>query len=569
MYTPGEIEKMPVKFEKLMGDLEYRIMSDVVRRIKINKEITRAADWQIYRLMQMGESKEHIKKYIQEALKLSDKEIEGLYTGAIEEGYTRSESLYKATGQKFIPFRSNEELQQLIGATMVQTRNELKNITQSLGFATEKNGKLVFTDLADYYQNTLDSAMMDIASGTFDYNTVIKRTVQEMTKSGLRSVDYATGWSNRVEVATRRAVMTGVSQVTGKINEQNAKELDTEYFEVSWHATARPTHQIWQGKVYDKKGLEEICGLGKVDGLAGANCRHTYYPFIPGISERTYTDKELENMNTKENEKTAYGEKEYTAYEASQKQRQMETLMRKQRQDIKLLQEGEANEEDIINAKAKYRITSNEYAKFSEAMELPQQRERIYADGLKGNFGNGKGVANAVKNDIINKNIAENLNLGLKNNKEYLFLLKNSNGDKAVNVLEGKRGFVEFTSELTEIIEKSKDNSFIILHNHPSSSAFSPDDLKIIMKYKSISELKVIGHDKTLYSFSIGNSQRINVKLLEQEYRTTEQELYSKYFDKVKNNIMSKNEAWKEHSNEILKMLSEKYNWKYERKMLE
>jgi hypothetical protein len=208
LFTPGEIEKMPINFEKLMGELEYRIMQDVVRRIKINGEITRAADWQIYRLTQLGESKEHIKKYIQEALKLSDKEIEVLYSKAIEEGYIRSETLYKATGKKFIPFKNNQELQQLIKATVVQTKEDIKNITQSLGFAVEKDGKMVFTELADYYQKVLDSGLIDIASGTFDYNTIIKRTVQEMTKSGLRSVDYASGWSNRVQVAVRRAVMT-------------------------------------------------------------------------------------------------------------------------------------------------------------------------------------------------------------------------------------------------------------------------------------------------------------------------------------------------------------------------
>lgn len=393
MFTPSELERMPKKFELLMSGLEYRIMSDIVRRIAINKEITRAADWQIYRLMQLGESKAQIKKYIQESLNLSNKELEGLYTKAIEEGYTRSEDLYKAAGKNFISFGNNKELQQMIIATIAQTKNEFRNITQTLGFMVEKDGKLVFTDLSDYYQKTLDSAMMDLATGTFDYNTVLKRTVREMTKSGLRTVDYASGWSNRVEIASRMAIMTGISQVTDKINEQNAQALDTEYFEVSWHGSARPTHQIWQGKVYSKDELVSICGLGTVTGLRGVNCYHTYYPFIPGISKRAYTDKQLEEMNAKENEKIEYQGMEYNTYEAAQKQRQMEALMRKQREDIKLLQDGGADENDIISVKSKYRSTMAQYTDFSKQMGLPQQRERIYVDGLKGNFGTGKGVA--------------------------------------------------------------------------------------------------------------------------------------------------------------------------------
>lgn len=136
---------------------------------------------------------------------------------------------------------------QLVSAVASQTNASLKNITQSLGFAVRgADGKLSFSPIADYYQQTLDSAMLDIASGAFDYNTVLKRTVKEMTNSGLRTVDYASGWSNRVDVAARRAVVTGMSQLTAKVNEDNAQQLDTDWFEVTWHSGARPEHQVWQ-----------------------------------------------------------------------------------------------------------------------------------------------------------------------------------------------------------------------------------------------------------------------------------------------------------------------------------
>ena len=221
-------------------------------------------------------------------------------------------------------------------------------------------------------------------NGTFDYNTAIHNAVYEMTKSGLRTVDYASGRSFRIESAARTALMTGVNQVAAKISDMNAEKLDTEDFEVSAHGTARPSHQKWQGKVYSKQELIDICGLGEVDGLCGANCRHHYWPFIKGISVRAYTDEELQEWADKENTPKKYGDKEYTAYEATQEQRRLERLMRKERQDIRLLKEGNANEIDIAAAEAKYRITSDEYVKFSKAMELPQQRERIFdADSLK------------------------------------------------------------------------------------------------------------------------------------------------------------------------------------------
>ncbi len=192
----------------------------------------------------------------------------------------------------------------------------------------------------------------------------------------------ASGHSNRIDVAVRRAVLTGLNQLTGQVQEANAEKLGAEKFEVTWHSTARPTHQPWQGRVYTKEELVSVCGLGEVDGLKGANCRHDYFPFIEGISERVYTDEQLEEMNRKENEKKAYGGKEYTAYEATQRQRYLETAIRAQRQKIKLLQEGNASEDDIISAKCKYHKLSQEYTNFSKAMSLPQERSRIYSDGL-------------------------------------------------------------------------------------------------------------------------------------------------------------------------------------------
>lgn len=397
MFTPQQLEAMPVEMEQYFKELESRVMSDIVRRIKINSEITRSADWQIYRLQELGTSQKDIKSYIAKTLNMSDKEVDKIYDDVIPKGYAHDESLYKSVGKEIIPFSDNSVLQQLITATSLQTKEEFKNITQSLGFAVQQGDKLQFTELAKYYQKTLDGAILDITSGAFDYNTVIKRVISEMTASGLRTVDYASGWSNRVDVAARRALITGVNQVTAKINDQNAEELDTDYFEVSYHLGARPSHQVWQGKVYSRDELERVCGLGTGSGLCGWNCYHSYSPFIPGVSERTYTDEQLADMNAKENEKKLYIDKEFTIYEAIQKQRRTETSMRVQRQKIKLMEEAGINEDDIINDRCRYRGTSQEYVRFSTAMGLPQQRDRVYGDNF-GKIGVGK-----TKIDLTNK----------------------------------------------------------------------------------------------------------------------------------------------------------------------
>lgn len=387
--TEKDIESVPQPIVSLFNDLEQTIMLDIIRRLQTNnKEITRSADWQINRLYELGKSKEEIKSYIKNALNLSDEQIDKVFSNVISSGYARDKSLYDAVGKSFIPYEDNLQLQQLVNSMITQTKGELKNITGSLGFALREpnSTKLTYTPITDYYQSTLDKAITQIATGAFDYNTVLRNTVKEMTNSGLRYIDYDSGYSSRVSVAVRRAVLTGYNQVVANINESNAEKLETNYFETTYHSGARPTHQPWQGRVYSKEELVSVCGLGTVTGLCGANCYHNYYPFIKGVSERTYTDEELDRMNQEDNEKREFRGKSYTKYEALQRQRKLETIMRAERQEIKLLTEGGADENDIMSANARYNKTSDEYARLSKAMNLPQQRQRVNIDGL-GNIG--------------------------------------------------------------------------------------------------------------------------------------------------------------------------------------
>lgn len=374
-------ESLSRKIEKNYSDLEMRIMEDIVRRIKKTGKITSTADWQINRLRILGNSSEDIEKMLKEDLEASYPEMFELYDQVIEWEYVRNKDIYEQINAEFIPYEENEELQQITNALIQQTNADLQNITQSLGFYLDYGGgKPVLTPLAEVYQKYLDAACMDIVTGAFDYNSVVRRVVSQLTNSGLRQIDYASGRANRVDVAARRAVMTGITKLTGKISDMNAEKLGTKYYEVAWHAGARPTHQVWQGKVWNKEQLVTVCGLGTVTGLEGANCYHERYPFIPGISERNWTDEWLENKNREENTPKTFNGKEYTLYEAKQKQRQMETAMRAQREKVQLLKAGNADPDDVMLARAKYQGQLNEYSRFSRNMGLKEERERIYYD---------------------------------------------------------------------------------------------------------------------------------------------------------------------------------------------
>lgn len=399
--TPEELEKLPKPLERTMTALEMSIMSEIVQRIKESSQITPVTDWMLNRLAAIGESKSRIKKMIADALRESDLKIDDIYDQAVQSDYIRNKEIYEEAGVDYLPYEDNQWLQQVVDAARRQTRDSLRqfeNITQTTGFNVMMGNKRVFTPLSEYLERSLDKAMLGITTGMKTYSQAIGDVIDEMTSSGIRTVDYASGKSDRIEVAARRAVMTGVAQMTDKVNEKNAEELQTDYWEVDWHMGARNTgtgyknHQDWQGKVYSSEEMKTVCGLGEMLGFAGINCYHIRFPFIPGVSKRKYTDEWLEEQNRKENERKTYRGKEYDTYGALQHQRKLERTIRKQKQDVELLQNAGSDPDDITAAKSRLRLTNKAYVDFSKAMGLRQQMERLKI---------GKTIASGSRNDII------------------------------------------------------------------------------------------------------------------------------------------------------------------------
>ena len=186
-------------------------------------------------------------------------------------------------------------------------------------------------------------------------------------------------------------------QVTSAIKKQSLEDLENItrslgfYLDYGGRKVLTPLSQVYSRyldnacmdivTVWSQQQLYDVCGLGTVTGLCGANCYHTYFPFVPGVSVRTYTDDWLDEQNRKESEPTEFRGKEYTLYEAKQRQRQMETAMRAQREKVQLLQKGGADPQEVMLQKAQYQGQLNEYAVFSRKMGLKEERERIYIDG--------------------------------------------------------------------------------------------------------------------------------------------------------------------------------------------
>lgn len=227
--TPEELEKLLKPLERTMTALELSIMAEVVERIKATARITPVIDWLLVRLSAIGESKVRIKRFIGEAIRESDLQVDDIYEQAARSDYVRNKAIYEAAGKEYTPYEDNKWLQQVVDATRRQTKDSLRpleNITQTTRFNVPMSGgKKVFTPLSEYLERSLDKAMLGITTGTKTYSQAIGDVIDEMTASGIRTVDYASGKSDRIEVAARRAVMTGIAQMTAKIVEKNMEGL--------------------------------------------------------------------------------------------------------------------------------------------------------------------------------------------------------------------------------------------------------------------------------------------------------------------------------------------------------
>ena len=335
-FQPEILDALPEELAELFRALEITLLEEICSRLKATDELNEVTVQDIRALRSHGIDLKDIEKAMRKTTGISETKLNKLFDDVVE----RNQKYYT----DLIDLAHITQPETLVSvedtwAIYEQTKQTLRNITRSMGFLVDAGRTML--PPAKAYQWALDAATLKVESGAISYGQSIKDAVRELASGGLRVVDYESGHRDHVDVAARRAVMTGVSQLCSKYTEQAAEYLKTPYYEVSAHAGARDvpgrspwaSHKEWQGKVYSTRSgdiypnIYEVCGLGAVDGLEGANCRHRRNVWVEGVSERTYTDEQLEHID--DGLGCTFEGKTYTAYEVTQEQRKVERTIRK------------------------------------------------------------------------------------------------------------------------------------------------------------------------------------------------------------------------------------------------
>lgn len=437
-FSPPVLDAMPEELAELYRGLEDTLLKEICSRLKAADELNEVTVQDIRALRAHGIDLKEIKKAIQKATGMSEQKLNKLLDDVVK----RNQQYYTSV----IDLAHITQPETLVSiedtwAIYQQTKRDLRNITRSMGFLVD-NGRTMLPP-AKAYQWALDNAAMQVQSGAINYSQAIKTAVKQLADSGLKVVDYESGHHDSIDVAARRAVMTGVSQLCAKYTEQSAEYLETPYYEVSAHAGARDvpgpspwsSHKDWQGKVYSIRtgdiypSIYDVCGLGAVDGLEGANCRHRRYPWVDGVSERTYTDEQLQHID--DGLGCEYDGKKYNAYEATQMQRRIERTIRKQKR-LKNAYDAAGLTEDATSANIKLRRLNAKYKEFSKAAGLPEQPERLkvlYQDDTKPIAHIEKA---AVKEEKISENAATVQPIGKIDIQKYSVVSSNIRTDEVI-----------------------------------------------------------------------------------------------------------------------------------------
>lgn len=450
MLTPEQYDQIADHLTGLFQDLEAFIIQDFVQRVTTAGTITETARYQLIKAEQMGLSTQAIKEALQQALNISNEEIDHLFKEWGLEAIRVENGIASQAGIDPVTLETHPELGQIIDSAIDQTKGELANLTGTLGFAQKINGKIVFTELSQYFQKEMDFVQMQVQSGVLDYNSAIRQSVKRMADSGLRTVDYASGWSNHLDVAVRRATLTGANQMSGKLTDALGEEMACNFVEVTAHAGARNTgsgpanHASWQGKVYARKGetkeypnLAKVTGYGTGAGLKGWNCRHDYNNFWPGYSERTWTDEELANIDPPP---FSYKGKEYDYYAANQRQRTIERAIRKTKREL-IGYDAAGDKEAFTAASIKLQRKRQEYQSFSKAADLRQKPERHQVYGFDRKIGQKATQARKKVVDKANQQYnkgSEEANVNAYQRDEQT--RKKIREDYPKMILEGKQG---------------------------------------------------------------------------------------------------------------------------------
>lgn len=328
----------------LYQQLEDDIVADMVRRMLKMGFVSESTAYQAEVLQSAGILYEDILQMIADRTDASVAQVRALFEDAGVKTVDIDNDTHEAAGEVPVDIRQDAGMKQVLEAGYRKTLGTMRNLVSTTANTTQTA-----------FLQACDRAYMQVSSGAFSYQDAIRMAVRNLADGGAY-VTYPTGHQDRIDVAVRRCVLTGVGQTAAAVAKKRAEDSGCRYMELTAHGGARPEHARWQGQLVQIQGkrtrkiidglkvftLEEI-GYGDGRGFKGWNCRHNWHPYYPGLSTPNYTPEEIARLDEKS---ISYNGGKYTEYEISQMQRKGERKVRALKRRAAALDEAAKNTDD-------------------------------------------------------------------------------------------------------------------------------------------------------------------------------------------------------------------------------
>jgi len=373
--TPDQLDALTEEIVDLYERYQVSVLRDIARRLAGLDYATETAAWQVQRLAESGKVYEEILSRLALITGLSEQTLRSMFEKAGVRTLKFDDAIYRDAGLQPLPLNQSPAMAQILAAGLAKTGVMVRNLTMT----TALSGQEAFIRAADL-------AYIQIASGAMDYQSALKAGIRQVAGEGLTVIHFS-GRRDQLDVALRRAVLTGIGQTTGKLQIARADEMGCDLVQTSAHAGARnkgtgpANHESWQGKIFSRSGTHPKypdfvteTGYGTGPGLCGWNCRHSFYPFFEGISSRHYDALKLDELSSR---RVTYNGEEMSLYDATQKQRSIERQIRKaKRQAAALEAAGLDNSADLARVRA-YQAKMRDFIK-QTGLQRQRFREQIF-----------------------------------------------------------------------------------------------------------------------------------------------------------------------------------------------
>lgn len=489
MLDPEYLAQLPEPILRLWRKAEQQILADMARRISTYDYWIPAADHQSARLRAAGHTQEEILAALAPVTRKSEAELRQMMTDAGSRCLADDAELYHAAGLDVPDPAKHSGLTATLNTGYRQTAQTMENLTRTTAQTATQQ-----------FENALDRAWLQINSGAFDYDAAIRGTIKGLSEAGVSAIRYPSGRVDSIETAIRRAVLTGVNQTAGKLQMELADEVGCDLVEVTAHAGARPSHALWQGKIYSRSGKSKkypdfvsSTGYGTGAGLCGWNCRHSFGPYIEG-SPRVWTDEKLAELNEPKYE---YNGEKLTEYEAQQKENYFNRQIQRWNREAEAMKaagqdpsearskarEWRARKKDFLENRTDLRLAEREREKQWGVRygtdAITADREYILSDAYAQKFNGLTGRPSVDQSicDHARKAVLENSDTLY----ESMYLLDAETGETIVSIDNPsdkmERG-VAYTPEFRKALKdaKERNRAVIAIHNHPEGTPPSVED---------------------------------------------------------------------------------------------